>query len=195
MEPEKGVDNYSGNVRHSQNLINLKGRNGMDINLVLNYSSNIYNNVRSINTLNPTSWVGLGWGLGFGSIICQHNNTISKDDDKYEYISPTGVREKMIQNYLTGKFYVRSDPFLKFQLVVESNLVKGWKVTTTQGKIYKYGDLTEYGADNNRKATWYTFCWEGHYSYTDPILGNSVNYDYKYVGDDGYSGTLQLYGY
>ncbi len=212
LNPVKGIDLYSGNVIHSQNLFTLSGRNGLDIDVTLYYSSNVYNNVRSRNDINPTSWVGLGWRLGYGSIVSYHKNTIFMYDDEYEYISPTSEKERMYQKYdatpdIYGDdaFYIKSNPFLKFRRIIDydadidDSIVTGWEVTTTSGKKYKYGDLEEYGSGDNRNATWKTFCWYGERDFSpnyDPT-GTSHHYRYGYVGN-GFSGdanNLKEYGY
>jgi hypothetical protein len=83
------VNIYSCDVAYSQPVTSISGRGGMNINIALAYSSNIYLNVRSRNDVAPTSWVGLGWELTFGSIICNHKVTKTHDDD-FLWISPAG---------------------------------------------------------------------------------------------------------
>jgi len=46
MSPSGGVNLYSGDAAYSHNLLTLPGRGGMNIGVSLNYSSNIYLNIR-----------------------------------------------------------------------------------------------------------------------------------------------------
>jgi hypothetical protein len=96
MGPSDGINVYSGDVLFSQPLCKLPGRNGVGIDVTLNYSSNIYLNVRSRNDIAPTSWCGLGWNLNYGSVVCNHKGTKSHNDDDFWWISPNGVSSKII---------------------------------------------------------------------------------------------------
>ena len=101
MTPSGGVNLYSGDVAYSFPICAIG-----NINVTLNYSSNIYLNVRSRNDIAPTSWVGLGWSLNFGSISCNHKGTKSTDDDEFYLISPLGVGSKILHsNKVNYKYY------------------------------------------------------------------------------------------
>lgn len=194
LAPTKGVDLYSGNAIYSQKLFTMSGRNGLDVTVAMYYSSNVYNNMRARNDITPTGWVGLGWRLGFGSILSKHKNTMKIIDDEYEYVSPTGDKERMIQKYdrdskyENDEFFIKSNPYLKFRRDIGDQsgekIVKGWIVTTTSGKTFKYGNLD---FNDNRNATWFTFCWKGATS-SAPI------YNFGYVGN-GTGGSPSQYGY
>jgi hypothetical protein len=83
MSPSGGVNMYSGDAAYSCPVTSISGRGGMNINVTLSYSSNIYLNVRSRNDVAPTSWVGLGWNLNYGSIVYNHKATKTHDDDDF----------------------------------------------------------------------------------------------------------------
>jgi len=192
MSGTGGVDLFSGNAVQTQNLLTLKGTSGLGVSATLQYSSNIYNNVRARNQVAPTSWVGLGWQLSYGTIICDHNGTTPIADDKYVYISPAGVKEDILVDYATGKFYGKQSPYVKFERQLnDQGFVKGWIVRMQDGTKYKYGDI---GYSDSRNATWYTFSWTGTHQRNDNDNAVMLTYDYKFVGQ-GFQGTPQLYGW
>ena len=97
MAPSGGCDLYSGNAAFSIPLINLQGYSGTDVQVALSYSSNVTVNARSMNKNAPTSWVGLGWGLQFGSIKCDHKGTPTHEDDEFYYIAGAGSVNRLLR--------------------------------------------------------------------------------------------------
>ena len=96
-----GVNEYTGAAMTSLPLGSISG-----VNVGLNYSSNVTVNARSDNGAAPASWCGLGWQLGFGSILSNHKNTAISDDDDYIWISPEGVPNEIVKPYhLKYSFY------------------------------------------------------------------------------------------
>ena len=158
MSPSGGVNMYSGDAAYSYPVTSVSGRGGMNINVALSYSSNIYLNVRSRNDVAPTSWVGLGWNLNYGSIVCNHKGTKTHDDDDLIWISPAGFSSKILKK--NGKYYIKDDPYTKIEPQAGSDSVfTGWIMTTTDGQKAKYGNL---GFTDNRNSTRWTFAW-GNY--------------------------------
>ena len=97
MAPSGGCDLYSGNAAFSIPLISLQGYNSTDVQVALSYSSNVTVNSRSMNKNGPTSWVGLGWSLQFGSIRCDHKGTTTHDDDEFYYVAGAGNVNRLIR--------------------------------------------------------------------------------------------------
>ena len=177
MQPNGGVNLFSGDVAFPLEILNLPGRNNMDISITLRYSSNIYNQVRGKNDISPTSWVGLGWAFGFGSITCDHKNTMTLTDDEYYWVSADGVRKEIIENYIEDNPYWKVEKITENSSKYSNSRIKGWILTDPSGKRFKYGnpDGTDANSDT-RYATRYTYCWT-----------NS-----KYVGE-GSGGSPDLY--
>jgi hypothetical protein len=110
MDPSDGINKFSGDVAFTEPLYTLKGFNGLDISVNLKYSSNVYTNVRARNDIAPTGWLGLGWQLNYGSIICDHKNTKTSVDDEFTYVSPEGVGQKIVRNrWMKVEYYYAND--------------------------------------------------------------------------------------
>lgn len=165
MKSEGGVDLLSGNASFAKTIFTMQGRNGMDVNLTLRYSSNIGANAYSNNGVAPTGWVGLGWEFGFGKIISDHNNTAALSDDIYYWESPEGLQERIYEKKTganKGTFYLEKHPFWKVKRVVDpahDDIILGWILTDTDGKKHKYGNLVKDsdGSYVDSKATRYDF--------------------------------------
>ena len=63
MNASDNVDLYSGAAELSLELVSLPGRNGLDLNLSILYSSRIYDAATRWNLTDPTGVLGLGWSL------------------------------------------------------------------------------------------------------------------------------------
>jgi hypothetical protein len=134
ISPSNGVNQYSGDAAFSQPLFTLNGKNGSNINLALSYSSNVYLNVRARNDKGPTGWCGLGWYLGFGSILCDHKGTKTKKDDDYYWISPTGVSGKIYDK--NGTYFLKNNPYWTRTTTVGNG---GQVLITVTKRKIKYG--------------------------------------------------------
>lgn len=185
MSPASGVDLYSGNVVQPVQLITLPSNCGLDINVSMVYSSNVYTNARSRNDLGPTKWCGLGWRLGSQSIVCNHNSTKTNDDDEYYLISATGTSQKLVKK--VGKFYLPDNPYWKIEKIDYNNddLIEKWVVTDINGNKYNYG---------GDSATEYTLYWQTSNYVGKGFGGNPSQYPYKWnlkTIEDPYGNAVQ----
>ena len=95
------VNEYTGTAAASLPL----GKVG-SADIMLKYSSNVTTNARANNKIAPTGSVGLGWQLGFGSVVCDHKNTYTIDDDDYFFINSNGATKKILTaQKLNYKYY------------------------------------------------------------------------------------------
>lgn len=85
LSPSGGVSLFTRDAALSHPLFAVTGLGGISLPVSLSYSSNVHINARSRNDVAPTSWVGLGWNLSFGKIVCDHNGTMTDADDSYLY--------------------------------------------------------------------------------------------------------------
>jgi hypothetical protein len=159
-----GINLFSGDVYMPQKIYTLPGRNGMNVDLELAYSSNVYLNVIARNDKAPTGWLGLGWQIKLGgNIFMDHNNTMTLEDDKYYYTSPEGVNHRLFEK--DGIFYMEHEPYWKVERSLEgTNRIIGWTLTDPSGKVFKYGDFQNHGTFANRihgNSTRYTLSWDG----------------------------------
>ncbi len=177
-----GVNLYSGDVYLPQQLFTLPGRNGMDVDLSLSYSSNIYLDVLARNDKAPTGWLGLGWELKLGGkIYTDHNNTVTPSDDKYYYTSPEGITQRIYEN--NGSYFLEREPYWRVTPTFEgTKRITGWTLKDPSGKIFRYGDFVNHNS-TTRNATRYVFSWEG-----------AANNNSNFVGE-GFAGTPELYAF
>ncbi len=182
QDPETGVNLFTGTVVHPQQLFSLDGGVDLSIDASLMYSSNVYNQVRAKNDVAPTSWVGLGWSLGYGQIYCDHNGTLNYNDNSYYWKSPQGVSVRIIEQWDEAtkkpKFFIQNKPFWKVErfpaiMIEEEPRIQGWILTDENGKRYIYGDPNSIRPGND--AIWHTICWENY----DGEIGGGKN---GYIG-------------
>ena len=145
---------YTGEAAFSIPLYSLTGRNGLNFQISLRYSSNVERIARACNDIGPTGTVGLGWTLGVGGIICDHKGTVIISDDEYLYVSPGGEGQPILRD--GTRYYLKRDPYWKIEasMPTGSSFIVGFKLTSPEGQQYLYGDWS--GSSN--KATRYTFC-------------------------------------
>ncbi|MCD4818136.1 MAG: RHS repeat-associated core domain-containing protein [Candidatus Cloacimonetes bacterium] len=87
------IDLMTGDVKLPINLIDLGGRNGLDISINAIYDSNIQNEVNTWNQDAPTDILGLGWSIDcIEQILVNNKNSFTKYDDEYSFISGGGIK-------------------------------------------------------------------------------------------------------
>ncbi len=195
MKPASGIDLVSGNAAFSHKLFELPGRQKMNISVSLNYSSNVYTNARAKNNKEAAGWCGLGWYLGYGTIISDHNGTMTYKDDQYWWLSTKGVKSRILIKYNTDgteTFYIEKNPYWKvkptFETEEDAEFIIGWTLTSIDGKKYRYGDYNSTSSNfewtgaglGSQQATRYEFCWP--------------NTEVQHVGN-GFAGVPKLYPY
>lgn len=181
LNPTDGVDLYSGTAAFTKNLYTMQGRNGLDIGINLKYSSNVYMSVRSRNDKNPTSWVGLGWNLSYGSVRSDHKGTANPADDDFYWESPEGYSKKILVEFELGmdlkptgnniKAQIEDMPYVKVVPVLNaSKWIEGWQIKKIDGTLLSYGDLS---FSDNRNATRNTFAYG---NYIEPVINVANTY-------------------
>jgi hypothetical protein len=110
-----GVTPLTGTASLTIPITTITGINGPSFPVALNYSSNVYLNGRASNERAPTSWVGFGWNMNFGRIICNHNETMDNGDDQYSWLTPQGSVLRIF--YKDGKCFIEDSPFLKVEKI------------------------------------------------------------------------------
>lgn len=197
----EGVNLYSGDAYVPLKLHTLAGRSGMDVNLELVYSSNVFMNVLARNDKAPTDWLGLGWRLKVGAtIVADHMNTTSLEDDEWVYTSAEGVTGRILKAGV--RYFLEKEPYWKVvPNIFGGNRILGWTLTDPDGKAFRFGDHAAYG-QGARNATRYSLAWEGatnnntnhvgeglsgaptHYPFQwdlaeiEDLAGNKIRYEY-----------------
>ena len=159
MSPSGGVDLYSGAASFNHTLMEFPARGDINHDISLSYSSNVFLNARAKNDRAPSGWVGLGWRLGFGSIVSDHKSTTTHADDDFFWVSPTGVPKKILKkrNEAGQKtFHIEDEPYIGIgpRDINDDGIYDGWVVILANGTYLRYGDI-DFG--DNRSATRWTF--------------------------------------
>jgi hypothetical protein len=152
-----GVNMYTGNAFFKFPLP-ISADDPAQLTTELSYSSNVYQNARVSNKLSQTPWVGLGWSLGYGSIIAAHKGTKVSFDDEWWWVSPQGVKSRLLQT--ACELQAEKDPYTRIVPQADgSGVIRGWILTITDGTQLKYGEfIPGDAAIQQRKATRNTFC-------------------------------------
>ncbi|MBX7152053.1 hypothetical protein K1X84_10460 [bacterium] len=133
------VNLYTGDVNLPMNLINLPGRNGLDVNVTAMYSSNVQNQVGTWNLEAPTGILGLGWSMDYDRIIVDHKNTGSRHDDEF-YLVSGGSSNLLVRTGTDGDgsyiYETKNYQFWKIKYV--PNLLR-WEITKEDGSVFIYG--------------------------------------------------------
>jgi hypothetical protein len=185
LSPTGAVSCYSGDASFAVELLTLSGRGGVSLPVELTYSSNVYQSVRVRNDIAPTSWVGLGFRMSFGAVICIPNGTAGREDDVYYWYSPEGVRARIVTK--DGQLYLDRLPFAGVECNTDAeDEIVGWTIRLENGRTYRYGDQ----GSARRNATQYSLrsgniVGEGFISIPDlyPLQWNLAEVD-DYYGDN-----------
>lgn len=140
------VNLFTGDVNLPINLVSLSGKNGLDVNVSILYSSNIQQQVGVRNLEAPTSVMGLGWSMDYPKIIVDHKNTGSYYDDDY-YLVSNGSSNLLVRS--SGTETVREYKTKNYQF---------WKITYYSESlkwiiIDENGIKSEYGDKNSNRNT------------------------------------------
>lgn len=188
------VDLFTGKASYNHPLYTLSGRGGMDVDLTLRYSSGtIEDMVWARNDKAPTSRFGLGWGVGFGTIVCAHKNTVDINDDDYGWIVSDGSMNLIVKKVAvdgTVSFMIKKHPYWRvtrhtMDVGTSPNnysVVTGWTIVDENGRIFTYGDISKppVNKSDKRDATEYTFAW-GQSGYVgDGTAANPELYPYRW---------------
>jgi len=196
MSADAGVNPLSGTVSVSKTLASISAGD-VQASFTMSYSGNVTQYVNNRNDVSPTGWLGLGWAMGFAKIICEHNSSMSLDDDSYYLLTAEGNRHKIVkpdpQNGNT-KWWISGLPYWKIEpeIVKDVNygnhkydFIVGWIVTDDSGRKYRYGDflskndMESLGRNDFKNgkllgnATQYVLCWPDSYGMVGENLGGT----------------------
>lgn len=145
MSPDGGINPLSGTVSFSVPIATLSA-GSVYTSFTLNYSGNVSQSVKNRNDLSQTSWIGLGWSMGFAKIVSENNHSMSLLDDFYYLITAEGIRYKLI--YEKNRWWIEGLPYWRAERQTETKIlngksfeiVVGWILTDDSGNKYRYGD-------------------------------------------------------
>jgi hypothetical protein len=157
---DASVNQFSGDLNLSVPLVSLAGRNGLDVNISLNYSSDVSYIMNNENYVQQASWVGAGWSLVWGTIVANQHGTADIKDDEYFAILPDGNRIKLIRigDHTSNNFKLETAPYWKVTRSMSSDEVIGWTLVDPNGVTYKFGQIESgqfvpgFGSDPDHSA-------------------------------------------
>ena len=115
------------------------------------YQGAISRDINNRNDVVSSSWVGLGWRLGFPSIFVAHNNTVDINDDRWFYEDGNGGGSEIVRVvedisgtkeesfYLTNSRYSRVRAIDNNPTSGQLRIIKGWEITDASGNISRFG--------------------------------------------------------
>lgn len=137
---QSSVNLFTGDVQFPIPLASIAGRNGLDINLSISYSSNVHRQSNTWNAEAPTGVVGLGWSLDFPKIVVDNKMTGTREDDVF-YISEGGGTMQLFfvgGDAITGKIYKPN--VHQFWIIKYFPNDEKWEITKEDGTQIIYGD-------------------------------------------------------
>jgi hypothetical protein len=161
------VNLFTGDVALPIPLISLPGRNGLDIQVGITYTSQVQHTVNIWNLEAPTGVLGLGWSMDLPKIVCDHKQTGTRIDDEY-YLIEGGVSNKLVRTIsgsdAQGSYNVYETLNYQFWRIryyfdpVEygsgGSGANKWEIVKEDGTKYVYGDKL-----SNRKTVQWMVCW------------------------------------
>lgn len=161
------VSLYTGQHVEEFPLLVIPAKGLGDILISLSYYGNVNYITSKENREAPAPWVGLGFGMGFESILSNHKSSVLIDDDIYYFVGAGGGTFEFIFSDTSqgNRVFVPSDgrPWKIVQHTDTANgyeYVVGWEITKDDGILYRYGDFSYVG--DSIKATKYLLHW-GNY--------------------------------
>lgn len=142
------VNQFTGDVALSIPVVALPGRNGLDLSIALNYTSNIHKIINNENKLLQASWVGLGWSLSVNglalSIKSSHNGTQAVHDDVYYMAEGVKLKFKSHLSQDVDLYCLENNAFVRIERHYDNanDVIDKWIVRATDGTIMEYGGST-----------------------------------------------------
>jgi large repetitive protein len=177
------VNLYTGDLHLPINLVSLPGRNGLDVNVSIAYSSNVQNQVDTWNLEAPTGILGLGWNMDIPKIVVDTKQTGTREDDNY-YLIEGGSSNKLIRTTsgsdATGGYFVyetKNYQFWKIKFYYDITEAIGssiynwpnkWEIIKENGFKYIYGDK-----NSGRRTLQYIVRWENWIGNSSQTTGQS----------------------
>lgn len=137
LDLQSEINLFRGDSQVTYEIINLPGKNDLNVNLNMFYSSEIYNFTEAGIEGGQPSWVGMGWSLAYGSIIKDFGDEQWETSDDKLYISALGYGTEELIPIGNGHYTTRFNR--NFKIFYDSNNQQ-WIVTDLDGKKYYFAN-------------------------------------------------------
>lgn len=165
-QPEEKFDPFTGTIRFIYTDIYLPGNGGLDLKIMRVYNSNIYRDYYGSLQLIPDSWVGLGWSLHMGRLVCP-------PVPDYKYLEmPDGSKHTFYTDYNNPGQWISKEYWILKQTG------GGWEVLFTDGvKWIFYGGIYGSIPEPEGDVIYYPTA-----IITNPI-GHQISISYQVIGN------------
>lgn len=133
------VDGYSGLVSLSLPLVNLPGRNGLDLRLSAAYGGPVWQQAATWNLDAPTGVLGLGWNLSVPRIVSEGYGVAP--DQRAFRIDFDGTRVLICTAQTASGWSFATDRADQWQITYDPS-GEIWTVVVEDGTVYTFGDST-----------------------------------------------------
>jgi len=150
MKPRVEVDAYHGSLELDIGLVSFPGRNGLDLDVRIHYSSAVYNDATKWNYSHPTGVLGLGWSLPAEGILAVYGQNVS--DVTYYFSSAAAAGELVCTGTANGTSTFQLVQY-RFWQITYTPASQSWTVIREDGTTYTYGGTT------TQNAVQWGVCW------------------------------------
>ncbi len=132
------VNLFRGDVNFPFKIVELLGRNNLNVEVSAFYSSNVYSEIQTWNQEAPTGVLGVGWSIPFQKIVLDSQQAGNSRNASF-YLVSEGVSTRL---YLLGEtrgvaqFQLRTSPFWTIEYFRNEQY---WVITGEEGNRYIYG--------------------------------------------------------
>ena len=139
-EVANAVNMFRGEVNLPLNLVSLRGRNGLDVNVTAFCTSGVHRAAQRWNLTDPTGLLGLGWSLPFDRITVEYQDSGTDLDDVFYLVTGGAPRQLVRVGASDGAqlFQLRDYQFwdIRYRPGAEREY---WQIVREDGATYTYG--------------------------------------------------------
>lgn len=139
---ESSLNLFTGDVQFPIQLVNLPGRNGMDVDVSIHYNSNVHPVANTWNAEAPTGVAGLGWSFDFPRIIVDNKMTGTREDDTYYVVDGGGPNKLVYAGSASASEKLYKSKSFTFWIIKYFPNDEKWEITKEDGTKFTYGDKT-----------------------------------------------------
>ncbi|HEY1351888.1 MAG TPA: hypothetical protein VGF67_19895, partial [Ktedonobacteraceae bacterium] len=140
------VNLFRGDVNFPFKLVELLGRNGLNVVVSAFYGSNVHNEVETWNQDAPTGVLGVGWSIPFQRIVVDGQQAGSNRNADF-YLVAEGASTRLYplgESRGVAHFQLRTSPFWKIEYFRDDQY---WVLTGEDGNRYIYGRFPASASD------------------------------------------------
>lgn len=138
---DKSVNLFRGDINFNRTLFSMPGRPGtkhMDVQVAVQYQSNLQQQVTTHNLSAPTGILGMGWDMPLNKISLQSDASFSKANRKY-MIQSDGIAGPLVLTHIqNGKEYYQCKDY-QFWIICYDPLEESWEIIHETGITHVYG--------------------------------------------------------